>query len=343
MDEDQPKRVYGGQAVLEGVMMRGPDCWSVAVRRPGGDIWLERHDLEDVSGRPRWKRLPLVRGVFALGDSLSVGLRALAVSARHAEGDDEDRPPRVGLSALIALVTFAVVFVVAPSATVKGLDDFVFGGRIGDGAAFHLIEQSISITLFVLYIAATARLPGIRRTFEYHGAEHMTISAWEAGVPLEPDNVEQHSTFHPRCGTNFLILVMLLSMFAWTVGGLFVRPPAMAGFLGALSYHVTLRVALLPVVAGVAYEFLKLGASHGHNPLVRAIVTPGLALQRITTRPPDRDQVEVAIRSFEAVAPLSDLNGRAPRSLPSTVTFGGDDTRVPLTAAVTQIEADTAS
>lgn len=315
---EQHERVYGGQAVLEGVMMRGPDRWAVAVRRPDGDIWTECHHIEDVTGRARWKRLPLVRGIFALADSLSVGVRALGVSAKQATPDQDAEPPRVGRAVSVALVGFVAIFVLAPSTLTKWIDGLL-GGPLGNGAGFHLVEQSISIAFFVAYVASTALLPDIRRTFEYHGAEHKVIAAWEAGEPLAPDSVDRYSTVHPRCGTNFLILVMILSMAAWTIGGLLVQPSESVGFAGSIAYHVALRVTLLPVVAGVAYEVLKLGATKGRNPLVRMLVAPGLALQRITTRQPDHDQIEVAIRSFEMVVPDVELVGRQPDVLPSSL------------------------
>jgi uncharacterized protein YqhQ len=169
--------------------------------------------------------------------------------------------------------------------------------------------------------------------FEYHGAEHKTIAAWEHGEVLEPANVDRYSTLHVRCGTNFLILVMLLAVVIYTAGGLLVPPPEGIAWWGAVLYHVVLRIVLLPVVAGAAYEGLRLGAAKGDNVLVRAIMKPGLWLQLITTKPPDADQIEVAIRSFEAVVPAESRTGRVPTTLDSPVLLAHDSLPVTLEAA----------
>jgi uncharacterized protein YqhQ len=316
---------YGGQAVLEGVMMRGADRWAVAVRRPDGDIWLECHPTSDVLARRPWLKRPLLRGCFALVDSLSIGIRALRIAATQAleEDDREGSSAAAGVSLLLAATLFVGVFILLPSAGTKGLDALL-GGVMGDGAWFHLVESLVRIAIFLGYLAAISRLPEIRRVFQYHGAEHKTIAAWEHGEVLEPASVDRYSTLHVRCGTNFLIMVMLLAMVVYTVGGVLVPPPAGIGFVGGVVYHVVLRIVLLPVIAGLAYEGLRLGAAHGQNPVVRALMKPGLWLQLITTKPPHPDQIEVAIRSFEAVVPAEERGDRFPTDLPSAVT--GDDT-----------------
>jgi uncharacterized protein YqhQ len=333
---------YGGQAVLEGVMMRGRDRWAVAVRRPTGDIWLECHPVSDAPWRRRWLRLPLVRGCYALIDSLSIGTRALRIAAeRSLEGDDADDAggAAVGASLLLAVVLFVGVFIVLPSAATKGLDTLL-GGPFGDGVLFHTLESLVRIAVFLGYLWAISRLPEIRRVFRYHGAEHRTIAAWEHDEVLEPDAVQRYSTVHVRCGTNFLILVMLLALVVYTVGGVLVPPPPDAGAFTAVLYHVALRVVLLPVVAGLAYEGLRLGAARGDRPLVRVLMRPGLWLQRITTAPPTTDQVEVAIRAFEAVAPPAHLAGRVARHLPSAVTLARTGLPVALAHASTRQDGD---
>ena len=312
---------YGGQAVIEGVMMRGATSWAVAVRRPDDSIWVESHPLSDLAARRPWTSRPLVRGVFALADSLSVGMRALDIAAREAFADD-DADPDVGratttLSMVIALVVFVAVFIVRPSAAVASVDRLL-GGGLGDGAAFHVVESLVRIAVFLGYLWSISLVADIRRVFEYHGAEHATITAWERGEDLDPATIVRHSTVHVRCGTNFLVMVMLLALVVYTAAGALVPAPD-GGLVVTVAYHVVLRVVLLPVVAGLAYEGLRLGAARGDHLLVRALVAPGLWLQRITTKPPTTDQVEVAIRAFAAVVPPDDLATRTVATLPSPV------------------------
>ncbi|MTV26055.1 DUF1385 domain-containing protein [Nitriliruptoraceae bacterium ZYF776] len=335
---------YGGQAVLEGVMMRGADRWAVAVRRPDGELWLECHPVSDLPRRRPWLTRPLVRGCYALVDSLAIGMKALGVAADQAfeddaADDDEGSGVAMGASMALAAVLFVGVFIFLPSAGTKGVDRLV-GGVLGDGVWFHLVESVVRIGIFLGYLWSISLLADIRRVFQYHGAEHKTIAAWEHGEVLDPDGVDRHSTLHVRCGTNFLILVMLLATVVYTLGGVLVPPPADVGFLGGVVYHVLLRVVLLPVVAGLAYEGLRLGAAHGDHLLVRALMKPGLWLQLITTKPPTRDQIEVAIRAFEAVVPAEHRTGRVAPGLPSVVTLADDGLPVELTAATTRRDGD---
>jgi len=309
---------YGGQAVIEGVMMRGADTWAVAVRQPDDSIWVETHEVSDLPQRRPWLKKPMIRGVYTLVDSLAIGTKALGIAAERAyepeEGEEELGSGAMTASLVVALVAFIGIFILLPSAATKGIDA-LSPGEMGDGALFHLIESVVRIAIFLGYLFAISLIADIRRVFEYHGAEHMTIHAWEHDEVLTPENVGKYQTEHVRCGTNFLIMVMLLALVVYTLAGVIV--PAPEGGLGvAITYHVVLRVVLLPVVAGLAYEGLRLGASRGDNPLVKALVAPGIWLQKITTSQPDRTQIEVAIRSFEAVVPLEKLDGRVP-DLPS--------------------------
>jgi uncharacterized protein YqhQ len=327
---------YGGQAVIEGVMMRGRDRWAVAVRRPAGDIWLECHAVSDLPERRPWLKRPLVRGCYALVDSLTIGMRALSIAANQAleEEDEEDGGNGVAVagSMLLALVLFVGVFILLPSAGTKGIDALV-GRVMGDGVWFHLVESVIRVGIFLGYLALISLMPDIRRVFQYHGAEHKTIAAWEHGEVLEPGNVDRYSTLHVRCGTNFLIMVMLLAMVVYTVGGVLVPPPEGIGTFGAIVYHVLLRIVLLPVVAGLAYEGLRLGAAKGDHVLVRGLMKPGLWLQLITTKQPSADQIEVAVRSFEAVVPPEQREGRVPHGLTSPITLAEGGLAVELTDA----------
>lgn len=329
MASDEAIAYYGGQAVIEGVMMRGTDHWAVAVRRPSGQIYLERHATSDVPRRqPIWRR-PLLRGMFALVDALKVGTRALTISANASVDDDEQMSPgEFGGGLLLALLVFVGVFVVLPNLGLAPLR-----GAVGDGWAYHLIEGVIRVAIFLGYLTAIAMIGDIRRVFAYHGAEHQTIAAWEHGEQLDPATIGRHSTLHVRCGTNFLIMVMLIAIVVYSVAGSLLPPPG-DGVVAGVVYHVVLRVALLPLVAGLAYEGLRLGAGR-ENWFVHALMQPGLWLQRITTKPSDPQMVEVAVRAFEAVVPEEQLAGRMPATLPSPVVWGPD--------ALAGVEADAAA
>ncbi len=334
---------YGGQAVIEGVMMRGSDRWAVAVRRPEGDIWLECHHTSTLPTRKPWLKWPMIRGCYALGDSLAIGMKALGISATRAMPEDEEElsSGAVGASLFLAMLVFIGIFIFLPSAGTKGLDALI-GNVMGDGVWFHITESVVRIAIFLAYLWSISLIADIKRVFQYHGAEHKTIAAWEHDEVLEPQNVDRYSTLHVRCGTNFLILVMLLAIFVYTAGGLLVPPPEGIAWYWAVGYHVVLRIVLLPVVAGLAYEGLRIGARYD-NWFVRGIMKPGLWLQLITTKQPTADQIEVAIRSFEAVVPADERVGRVPQTLDSLVTIARDSLEVTLESAEVRIDPDPAA
>lgn len=312
---------YGGQAVIEGVMMRGARCWAVAVRRPSGEIYLERHPTSDLPQRkPIWAK-PMFRGMFGLVDALTIGTRALSISANASLDEDERLSSKqLGASLLFALLVFVGVFIVLPNVGLAFL-----ARVIGTGLTYHLIEGVARIALFLGYLFAISLIADIRRVFAYHGAEHKTIAAWEHGERLEPDTIDGYSTLHVRCGTNFLLMVMLIAIVTYTAAGVLVPAPA-GGTVVVAVYQILLRILLLPVVAGLAYEGLRLGAGRD-NLLVRALMKPGLWLQMITTKPPTDDQIEVAVRAFEAVVPVVELADRT-AALPSPVIWGPDSAGV---------------
>ncbi len=320
---------YGGQAVIEGVMMRGAHSWAVACRRPGGDIYVEDHPVSDFPQRHPFFKKPMARGIFALGDALTIGMKALNIAATQSLDDEEEELPSaaMGASMAIALLIFIGIFIVTPTAAVKGVNGLV-PGELGDGALFHFLESIVRIGIFLAYLWAISFIGDIRRVFQYHGAEHMTIAAWEHGEPLEPEAVKKYSTIHVRCGTNFLILVMVLALVVYTVAGVIIPAPE-GGLFVKIAYHVLLRVVLLPVVAGLAYEALRLGAAKGGNPIVNFFMKPGLWLQKITTKPPEPEMIEVAIRAFEAVVPAEHLDGRIDGNLPSNVVRAGEGVLIP--------------
>ncbi|MCA1834742.1 MAG: DUF1385 domain-containing protein [Actinomycetota bacterium] len=287
---------YGGQAVLEGVMMRGKSTWALAVRRPSKEIYVETNDVKSLATKYPLFRRPGFRGVAALGEAMTIGVRALSTSANQAlEEEEQLTSKQMAMTMTFAFVIFTVVFIVLPAI---GVSFFRHGpSKSGKTAVSNLIEGGVRLGIFLGYLIGISFLKDIRRVFMYHGAEHKTIAAYEAGEPvLEPRAVDKYSTIHVRCGTNFLIIVMLLTIIAFTgLDILFGRPP--------LLWRLLERILAIPLLAGISYEGLRLGAKHGNNIIVRALMKPGLWLQMITTKPPTDDQIEVAIRAFEAVLP----------------------------------------
>ena len=282
----KPEHFYGGQAVVEGVMMRGRDVWAVAIRRPAGDIHVESHDIESVAKRHPILRKPFLRGVIALGQALAIGFRALSISARESAPEDEQLTSRqMAISFVIAAVIFIGLFIVLPAAT------FGWVGRtIGSSILTNVLEGLFRVGLFLGYLLVIGRAKDIRRVFAYHGAEHKTIAAYEHDDPLTPDRIGPYSTLHVRCGTNFLLIVMVTTIFVFALFG---SP--------GLWWRIGSRLLAIPIIAGLAFELLRLGARYPRSALMRIVMTPGLWLQKITTKPPDDGQIEVAIASFNEV------------------------------------------
>lgn len=285
----------GGQAVIEGVMMRAPRSMAIAVRRPTGEIVVKREMIVPLSERFPIVKLPIIRGAIALFQSLIIGISALNFSANEAmteeekEGDDSGGELSSWAMAGTMFVAFGFgicLFFVLPLYATKLLTQFSI---ISDhNIVFNLVDGVIRVIVFILYIWTISRMKDIQRVFQYHGAEHKTIYAYEAGEELTIDNVKRYSRQHPRCGTSFLLIVMLVSIAVFSM-----IPKLWPFYLKAFS-----RIVLLPLIAGISYEFLKWGAKHDSNPLVKLVIAPGLALQLLTTREPDEAQLEVAIRSM---------------------------------------------
>jgi uncharacterized protein YqhQ len=288
----------GGQAVLEGVMMRGPSNWAVAVRKPDGAIAHVHQPIRSPMARHRLLRLPVVRGIIALGESLAIGFRALAISANYAAQEPQEDgadPKEVSaeltrgqlIFAFAIAIGFAVMlFKVTPAL----ITDWIGIKRTG---WFVIVEGLIRVTLFVLYLTVISLLPDLRRVFQYHAAEHKAINAYEAGEELEPETVQRHSLIHPRCGTAFLLWVMVIAIFVFAFFG---RP--------AWYWLIATRVLLLPVIAGIAYELIRFAGKHSENRALMTLLAPGLWLQRLTTREPTLDQLEVSIRALQEVLSL---------------------------------------
>jgi uncharacterized protein YqhQ len=288
----------GGQAVLEGVMMRGPRNWSVAVRKPDGDIAHVSRTVDPLQARHWTLRLPVVRGVVALGESLSIGFRALSVSASYAaqeEAEGDGEPAEIGRWALafafLVAIGFAVaIFKVGPAL----LTDLL---PISNGSLFVLVEGLVRVTVFVLYLTVLSFIPSLRRVFQYHAAEHKAINAYEAGEELTPETAQRYSLIHPRCGTAFLLWVMVVGVFVYALLG---RP--------IWYWLIVSRIVLLPVIAGIAYELIRFAGRHSESRVLMTLLAPGLWLQRLTTREPTLDQLEVSIRALREVL---DHEGRA--------------------------------
>jgi len=289
MSSNPPREnhLYGGQAVLEGVMMRGRDHWAVAVRRPTGDIHLESHDVGKISQRQRWLRWPGPRGVVALWQSLAIGVKALTISANQATPEEERLSSKqMGFSMVFAMIVFIGVFIIGPAVAFGFLKKHV----VSSSLLANVLEGLLRVALFLGYLLLISRMKEIRRVFQYHGAEHKTIAAYEHEAPLDPESVDRFSTLHVRCGTNFLLIVMILTIFVFAFFG---NP----GWL----WRILSRVIAIPLIAGLAYEFLRLGAKFHRSLVMRVLMKPGLWLQKITTKPPDHSQIEVAIASFTEV------------------------------------------
>jgi uncharacterized protein YqhQ len=283
----------GGQAVLEGVMMRGPGNWAVAVRTPQGEIAHVTDSIRSPMARNKVFRLPVIRGVVALGESLAIGFRALAISANYAaqeEGDDGEVQTELSRGALFFAFAVAIGFALILFKVTPGLLTELL--PIESGGWFVIVEGLIRVSIFVAYLSLISLLPDLRRVFQYHGAEHKAINAFEAGDPLEPEIVQRHSLIHPRCGTAFLLWVMVIAIFVFAFFG---RPH--------WYWLIVTRIAFLPLIAGLAYELIRFAAKH-QNRVVMTLLAPGLWQQRLTTREPTLDQVEVSIRALREVLEL---------------------------------------
>ena len=279
--------LYGGQAVVEGVMMRGADHWAVAVREPAGQIHVESHAIDSVASRHPFLKNPFLRGIIVLGQSLAIGIKALMVSANHSVEEEEQLTSRqVGVSLAIAMLVFVGVFILGPTT----LFTWVEGKIDASGVVVNVLEGVFRVLLFVGYLWLIGRSKEIRRVFEYHGAEHKTIAAYEHQDELVPERIDTYAKEHVRCGTNFLIIVMIVTIFVFTLFG-----------TPGLLWRVLSRVIAIPIIAGIAYEALRLGARFPDALVMRALMKPGIWLQKITTKEPSDDQIDVAVTSFREV------------------------------------------
>jgi uncharacterized protein YqhQ len=282
--------------VLEGVMMRGVRTWAVAVRAPApegspegtlGEIKVQTHELTSVMKKHRALRLPIIRGVVALGESLAIGFKALGISANAQLGEDEEEISG-GMwfgTVLIAMALAVGLFFVVPVGLTSLIKD-----QLDSSFLFWLVEGVLRTSIFLGYLLMLSRLRDLRRVFEYHGAEHKTISCYEAELPLTPENAQRFSRLHPRCGTSFLLVVMIVAIFVFAPIG-----------LPAWYWLVATRILGVPLIAGISFEIIKFAGRNRRKRWVRSVMWPGLQLQKLTTREPDLDELAVAIAAMEAV------------------------------------------
>ena len=280
-----PSYTYGGQALIEGVLMRGRDAIAVALRHPDGRIVYATERLDAGFHGTGWSKMPFVRGLVVLYETLIVGTRWLVRSANVQAREDgvELGKGSIALMLTLTLVAAIGIFFLLPLFIASATT-----GNVENGLVQHLVEGLIRVAIFLGYLVVISRAPDIRRVFQYHGAEHMTIHALEAGDPLTVDEVRKYPTAHQRCGTEFLVIVIILSIFAFSLVGR--QTPLVM---------IASRILLIPVIASVGYEILKLGARHRSNPIVKVLLYPGLLVQMITTKQPSDDMIEVAIVSME--------------------------------------------
>jgi uncharacterized protein YqhQ len=289
----------GGQAVLEGVMMRGVRTWAVAVRKPApedagadalGPISVETFPLESWAKRRRIWRLPVIRGVVALAESLTIGIRALGISANAQLPESDQEPEQLSGGVWVGTIVVSLVFAVGLFFVVPvGLTSLI-KHQLGSSVLFWLVEGVVRTGIFLGYLLLLSRLKDLRRVFEYHGAEHKVISCFEAGDELVPSRAALYSRFHPRCGTSFLLVVMVVAIFVFAPIG-----------LPAWWILVLTRILGVPVIAGLSFEIIKWAGRNRRRRWVQAVMAPGMALQRLTTREPDLDELAVSIASLQAV------------------------------------------
>ena len=279
---------YGGQAVIEGVMMRGSKHMALAVRQPNGEILVHTEALDPRIYASRVSQWPFLRALPMLWDTLVLGMRTLMFSADVALAEEEEvefKGPLAWGTAAVSLALAVALFSVTPLLIVGLVDRYIASPLLS-----NLLEGTIRLSFVLGYIWAIGFMPDVRRVFAYHGAEHKTINAYEADAPLDVEVVKTFTTVHPRCGTGFLLVVVLVSVLIFSLLG---RPP--------MLWRILSRIALIPVVAGLGYEVIKFGAAHRHNRLVRSLLTPSLTLQRLTTREPDQGMLEIAITALQRV------------------------------------------
>ncbi len=290
-EKKEPSLAFGGQAVMEGVMMRSKDHMVVCVRQPNNEIVTKTEELHSLSEKYRFLKFPFLRGILALFETLYAGIKGIYFSANAAFGEDENEeevlnPKEIAVVVAVAICLSILLFSVTPFFLTSLLN-------LGGGVLFNIAEGVVRLSFLLAYLVVVSLVGDFRRIFQYHGAEHTAINAYEAGVELNVENARKYSRFHARCGTSFLLIVTLISI-------LFFSLMPRADYLVRLSY----RIVLIPVISAVSYEILKLSDRYRESRIMKVLVAPGLALQHLTTRQPDDDMIEVAIKAVKEVEQL---------------------------------------
>ena len=300
----------GGQAVLEGIMMRGKFNWAVAVRTPDGSIHVEEHDLVSGSAKHSWMRWPIVRGCVALVETLTLAMQAFSVSASLAGDTEEEQlsSKEISVTMILGALLAVAFFIVLPAV----LTNFIVGSAANHQFAWSAVDGLLRVVAFFGYIWAIGRMGDIQRVFAYHGAEHKTIHAYEHNLPLEPDIIQRYETLHVRCGTSFLLMVMVVAIIVYALVPMKAIAMALGVSNGAAitAIAIVARLLLLPVVAGLAYEItVKWAGNHSENPFVKVLLWPGLQMQRMTTAEPTDEMVEVAVAAMQPIIAREEIEG----------------------------------
>lgn len=292
----------GGQALLEGIMMRGKYNWAVAVREPSGEIYTEEHELVSAKDKHAWLKWPIVRGVWGFYETMVLAVKAFGISAEHAGETEEEQlsSKEIGLTMVLGIGLAVGLFIVLPAV----LTNLIITDALAHPFAWNAVDGVIRLVAFFLYIWAVSRLKEIHRVFAYHGAEHKTIHAYERGLPLETDVIQRYGTLHIRCGTAFLLMVMVVAIvvFSLVPGKAILAAWGVSARGWVLLFNIATRIVLLPLIAGLAYEItVKWAGTHPDNPLVKVLLWPGLQMQRLTTAEPDDSMVEIAVAAMNLV------------------------------------------
>ncbi|MRS12190.1 MAG: DUF1385 domain-containing protein [Actinobacteria bacterium] len=292
----------GGQALLEGIMMRGKYNWAVAVREPSGAIYTEEHDLHSARERHKWLNWPVIRGMWAFYETMVLAVKAFGISAEHSGESEEEQltSKEIGITMIIGVALAVGLFIVLPAV----VTNLLVGSSVDRPFIWNIVDGVLRLVAFFAYIWAVSRVKEIHRVFAYHGAEHKTIHAYERGLPLETDTIQRYQTLHVRCGTSFLLMVMVVAILVFSLvpGKAILAGWGVDSRVPVLLFNIATRILLLPLIAGLAYEItVKWAGTRPDNPLVKVLLWPGMQMQRITTAEPDDSMVEIAVAAMSLV------------------------------------------